>query len=178
MMVARDLPTGRARITGMRKLVVVFAIVGGVILAWSGVALGERAAGHLNVPGQLSIRTPAGTSDGRVEFAEPAGVILLFRVVAPVGTRAKVTGVIPGLAGVTIPIPLARSDNAETCARQGGAVVCTQAEEACPMPAASWRFRVRKLGGPAGRIRIDFLVGRAASWRSRETVSSSNVTSW
>jgi hypothetical protein len=176
MMAATDLPIGRARIGGMRKPVLVFAIAGVALLGSSDVAFGQRAAGRVHVPGQLSVRTPAGASENRVEVAEPAGVILLFRVVAPVGTRARVTGVITGLAGVTIPIPLARSANAEACARQGGAVACTQAEEACPMPAASWRFRVRKLSGPAGRIRIDFVVGPAASPKSRGTMSSSNVT--
>jgi hypothetical protein len=97
-----------------------------------------------------------GLQPTRTEFdlAEPAGVILLLRLTAPQGTRATVTGTIPGLASVMI------STKARDCRQHGGMDVCTQPEEWCPMPAATWRFRLSKLAGPPGQIRLDFLVGR------------------
>lgn len=107
----------------------------------------------------VSIRVPAGASQKRIQFAERAGVIRLFRAVVPAGTPAELTGVIPSLAHVDISTPVARSDPSGSCARHGAADVCTQSEEACLMPAATWQFRLRKLAGPAGRIRIEFVVG-------------------
>lgn len=131
-------------------------MAGVVFVAWSGVAGGAATAGR---SGSLLVPTRAGASVNRVVVSEPAGVIRLLGVIAPAGTRARVTGVISGLAGVSISLPRARVDNAESCTRHGSAVACIQGEEACPMPAANWHFRVRKLEGPAGRIRIDFVVG-------------------
>ena len=36
--------------------------------------------------------------------------------------------------------------------------VCTQGEEWCPMPQATWPFRLVKLSGPAGAVRFDYVV--------------------
>jgi hypothetical protein len=139
----------------MRKVLGVAATVSALAVL-SGGATGTPSATQ---PGSLQIRTPAGPSVSRVTVSEPAGVIRLFRVVAKTGSRVKVTGVIPGVAGVSIPVPLDGRINSETCSRHSGRVACTEGEEACPMPAATWRFRVRKLAGPAGLIRIEFVVG-------------------
>jgi hypothetical protein len=140
----------------MRKVFgrTVVAVVTPVIAL--GVIGGEQAAAR---PAGTFVRMPAGTSVARVEVSEPAGAIRLLRVAAPRGTRMKVTGVIPGLAGVSIPVPRGGRINAETCTHHGSTVACIEGEEACPMPAATWQFRVRKTAGPAGRIRIDFVVG-------------------
>ena len=106
------------------------------------------------------VQTLAGASVRRVDVSEHAGVIRLLRVIAPAGTRVKVTGVIPGVAGVSVSLPRhSRAAAPETCSRHGGTVACTVAEEACPMPEATWRFKVRKMAGPVGRIRVDFVVG-------------------
>ena len=86
-------------------------------------------------------------------------MILLLRVVAPAGTRVRVTGTMPAVAGVSVSVPRPQFDPAETCTSHGGSVACVQGEEACPMPPATWHFRVRKISGPAGRIRVDFVVG-------------------
>ncbi|HWD69858.1 MAG TPA: hypothetical protein VG293_06655 [Solirubrobacteraceae bacterium] len=107
----------------------------------------------------VRIHTRSGADDARAEISEPAGVIRLFRVVAPKGTHVTVTSAIPGIAGVTTSIPIMRDDPSATCAQRGDAVACTQGEEWCPMPAASWRIRVRKRSGPAGWIRVTFVVG-------------------
>lgn len=105
-----------------------------------------------------SVQVASGETIKRFDLAEPAGVILLLRIVVPHGARADVTGVIPQLAGVSISTP-DRTIASETCQRRGAVDVCTQAEEACPMPAATWHFRLDKLAGPAGVVRLDFVVG-------------------
>lgn len=151
----------------MRRLLIA------LVLAWTCAATATVASSAAAIAahrtgwasGSVSIRTAAGPGTSRLEVAEPAGVIRLFRIAAPAGTRVKVTGEIPGLAGVSTVVPALRDDPAEACSRQGRSVTCVQEEEACPMPSAIWVFRVRKLAGPAGRIRIDFSVGRAASGR-------------
>lgn len=107
------------------------------------------------------LRIPAGASTARLDFSESAGVIRLLRVVVPAGTRADLTGVVRGVAGVRISTPVARNDPSEACARLGRAEVCTQSEEACPMPAATWHFRLIKLAGPAGWVRVEFVVSQA-----------------
>lgn len=141
----------------MRIVLLRLAVVGVAFVALSGVAVGKTAASRSY---GATVWTRAGASVDRVELSEPAGVIRLLRVVAPAGTRVKVTGVIPGLGGVSATLPLhSRAAAAETCSRHDGTVGCTVAEEACPMPQATWRFQVRKVAGPAGRIRIDFVVG-------------------
>jgi hypothetical protein len=104
-----------------------------------------------------TIRVRSGPTLKRFDLVRPAGLIRLLRVTVPHGTRAQVTGDIPDLAGVAISIPH-RGSSSETCLTHGAVDVCTQAEEACPMPAASWQFRLRKLSGPAGAIRVEFLV--------------------
>jgi hypothetical protein len=99
---------------------------------------------------------------GRAEASfrphRPAGVILLFRATVPHGAKVRVDGRLPSVAGVSLatttqPSPVFR------CGRHGATDVCVQQEEWCPMPEATWRFRVIKTSGPAGPIRVDFVVG-------------------
>ncbi|MCL2417713.1 MAG: hypothetical protein FWD04_00350 [Conexibacteraceae bacterium] len=132
------------------------AIVAFLAVSGAAVAVGAPATGRST---SMVVRMPAGATVARVEIPEPAGVIRLLRVVAPGATRVKVSGVIPGLAGVSIAVPQDRRINAETCSRHGSTTACNEQEEACPMPPATWHFRVRKVAGPAGQIRIDFVVG-------------------
>ena len=131
----------------MRKVLVALVAAGIAILTTSGMAFSKHTARRAGYR--------------RVELAEPGGVILLFRVVAPAGTRAKVAGVIPEMASVSMSVPRVRGDSAETCSRHGRTISCTEGEEACPMPPATWHFLVHRLAGPAGPIRIDFMVGPA-----------------
>lgn len=107
-----------------------------------------------------TIHVKAGATPKRFELSAPSGAIRLFRVTVPHGTRATLTGTIPSVAGIGISAPSPRDDSGNTCRRHGAVDVCTQAEEACPMPAATWHFRLHKLAGPAGEIRLDFLIGR------------------
>lgn len=141
----------------MRSVLARFAVVGMVFVSLPALAVSKSASSR---PYSTYVKTLAGASVHRFDVAERAGVIQLLRVVAPAGTRVKVTGVIPSVAGVSVSLPIhSRAAAAETCSRHGGIVGCTVAEEACPMPAATWHFKVRKIAGPAGRVRVDFVVG-------------------
>jgi len=103
-----------------------------------------------------SRRIRVGSAPTRVRFlvAEPAGVILLLRLTVPHGSRARVTGRIPGVAGVGI-----STDGRSRCRRHGAVDVCTQPEEWCPIPAAAWHFDLRKLAGPPGVLKLTFVIG-------------------
>ena len=56
----RDLPMCRARITGMRRVVVASVVVAAAVLVLSGTAGGRLTTGRVHVPGRLSVRVPAG----------------------------------------------------------------------------------------------------------------------
>lgn len=104
-----------------------------------------------------SIRVLSGETMQRFDVAEPAGVIRLLRVSVPHGTHAELTGAISRVAGVTISTAHSAIPS-ESCHRRGPVDICTEAVEACPMPAATWHFWLRKLDGPAGEIRLEFLI--------------------
>lgn len=105
-------------------------------------------------PAQI-VALAAGAVERRIAVARPSGVILRFRVTVPHGARVVVEGRIPRVAGVRL------STAAASCARRGPVDVCEQPGEWCPMPRALWRFVVRKLDGPAGPLRLEFVVGPA-----------------
>jgi hypothetical protein len=90
---------------------------------------------------------------------EPDGVILLYRLRAPVGT--KVHGVIQ-LPSVSAPLAIGTTEQgpSSSCRHTGGTMVCTVGEEWCPMPAGAWHVRLRKLAGPADNVTLVFRVGR------------------
>jgi hypothetical protein len=90
-------------------------------------------------------------------LVEPAGVIQLFRVTVPQGTRVSLTASIPHLAGIAMAAPRS-SMPSQACTQRGRSDVCTQSEEACPMPAATWHMQLRKLAGPPGEIRVQLVV--------------------
>lgn len=101
-----------------------------------------------------------GTGRQAVGFAlrEPAGVILLYRISAPAGTRVEGTTQLPATT-VPLLIRTSRTGPNSSCSRHGRRVVCTVGEEGCPMPAGTWRVHLRKLAGPAGAVTIWFRVG-------------------
>jgi len=105
-------------------------------------------------PAQI-VALPAGAAERRFALSRPTGVILRFRVTVPHGAQVVVEGRIPRVAGVRL------STATASCARRGPVDVCEQAEEWCPMPRALWRFVVRKLEGPPGPLRLEFVVGLA-----------------
>jgi len=90
---------------------------------------------------------------------EPSGVILLNQLTVRHGVRAFVQARIPHLAGAEVWSWTSRIRPAASCRRRGAFEVCTQGEEWCPMPAATWHFRLVKLSGPAGPVRFHYVVG-------------------
>ena len=97
-----------------------------------------------------------GPAQASFRLHEPAGVILLFRVTVPHGAKVRVDGRI-GVAGVRL--NTAWAPDGLNCRRRGASDVCVQQEEWCPLPEATWRFRVTKSGGAGGVVRVDFVVG-------------------
>jgi hypothetical protein len=91
-------------------------------------------------------------------FRERSGVMLLNRLTVRRGVRVVVDARIPHLAGARLVSWQVRNDPSLTCRSTGGFVACTQGEEWCPLPQATWHFRLVKLSGPAGRVRFDYLV--------------------
>jgi hypothetical protein len=104
------------------------------------------------------IRVRAGATVQRFEISEPAGAIRLLRITVPERTRVNLTGQIPHVAIVGISTPQS-TVSAETCQQQDEDEICTQPMQRCPMPAATWHFRLQKLAGPSGDIRLEFVVG-------------------
>jgi hypothetical protein len=96
----------------------------------------------------------AGVDRHRFTLKRPAGVVLLFRLTLPRGTRAYLTGRIGSVAGVGI-----STDHHTSCRKQGRFLVCEQEVEWCPLPRGTWGFRLHKVSGPAGQARLEFVVG-------------------
>ncbi len=97
---------------------------------------------------------------------EPAGMILLYRLSAPAGTRVEGTTQLPNTT-VPLLIRTSRTGPSSSCGRHGRRVVCTVGEEGCPMPEGTWRVHLRKLAGPAGAVTIWFRVGDPRGNRTR-----------
>jgi hypothetical protein len=128
---------------------------------------------HRPRPQIRTIHVAAGPTVKRFDVSAPAGAIKLLRITLLYGTRISLTGTIPSGGRGPLPAPHGTGriraivaistprprDPSETCRRLGGTDVCTQGEEACPMPPANWHFRLHKLAGPAGLIRLEFVVG-------------------
>lgn len=107
-----------------------------------------------------TFQLPAGRASRLFTLHERSGVILVNRLTVRHGVRATVYASIPHLAGAGVtswPVQRGR-DSALACRGKGRYEVCTQGEEWCPMPEATWHFRLTKLSGPAGRVRFDYLV--------------------
>jgi hypothetical protein len=90
---------------------------------------------------------------------QPAGIVLLTRLTTTNGIRASAAATIPGVAGVRV-LNYGKLGDPSPCRRRGSVEVCTQSQEGCPMPKAVWRIHLLKIGGPAGLVRFDFVVGK------------------
>jgi hypothetical protein len=96
----------------------------------------------------------AGVERHRFTLRRPPGVVLLFRLTLPRGTRAYLTGRIGSVAGVGL------STASAACRPRGDSLVCEQAVGWCPLPRGTWAFKLHKLSGPAGSARLEFRVGQ------------------
>ena len=149
----------RNRAVALGASTAVAAVVAAMVTLGGGQPTGGR--GHAaRTPATTAVRhLTAGRRETKFSLREPAGVVLLARISAPRGVRAFVNATIPGLAGVPIGTTPDRFGRNPTCTVQGDMNVCTEAVQWCPMPHATWRFRIIKAGGPAGDVRVDFIVG-------------------
>jgi len=100
----------------------------------------------------------AGQATRTFTFRERSGVILRNRLTVLHGVRATVEGRIPNVAGARVSAGPDRDDPSPSCRREGRFDVCTQGAEWCPMPKATWHFRLVKHSGPAGPVRFEYLV--------------------
>lgn len=103
---------------------------------------------------------PAGRASRRFTFHERSGVILINRLTVRPGVRVTNYTSIPHRAGVSVtswPLPRTR-DPSLSCRHKDSLQICTQAEEWCPMPQATWHVHLVKLSGEAGAVRFDYLV--------------------
>jgi hypothetical protein len=149
----------------------------GVIVLALASACGSAASTGAHLAGSPSLRQPwqapprvarsvysatihfgRGRESSTFTMREPRGVILLYRVRAPVGIRVRGTS---RLGPVSAPLPIATSrvGPSSSCHVRGARITCTTGDERCPMPAGSWRIRLDKLAGPAGDVTIWFRVG-------------------
>ena len=125
----------------------------------------QTAAGNSQVhrwasPFQTSrvFRLGSGRTTRAFTFRERSGVILVNRLTVPHGVRAVVDARIPHLAGARVTSWPSHNDPSLSCRQHGAVDICTQEEEWCPMPQATWHFRLVKLSGPAGPLRFDYVV--------------------
>ena len=100
----------------------------------------------------------AGRATRTFTLSERSGVILLNRLIVPIGVRATATAEIPHVAGARVTSWPNANDPSLSCRATATSEICTQGEEWCPMPSATWQVTLTKLSGPAGRIRFDYLV--------------------
>ena len=105
-----------------------------------------------------TFRLGPGRATRTFTLREGAGVILLNQLTVRRGVRAFVVARIPHLAGTKVWSWESRNNPAGSCRRHGAVSICAQSEEWCPMPQATWHFRLVKLSGPAGLIRFDYVV--------------------
>jgi hypothetical protein len=137
----------------------VVVALGAIALATNGFGLLVPALPTKGPVQSELLRLGEGQAQATSSLREPNGVILLARISVPNGVRAYVHASIPGGAGITIPTVQSGSDPSLSCQVSGGARVCTQAVEWCPMPKADWTLQVVKQSGPAGLVRVDFVIG-------------------
>jgi hypothetical protein len=107
-------------------------------------------------PPALIASLPAGAARRTFYVSEPAGVVLLTRLVVPRGAQVRVAAEIPGVAGVGVSTPGIAPDE---CRTDRTTTICTRGQEWCPLPSARWRITFDKRAGPAGTVRLLFRVG-------------------
>jgi hypothetical protein len=106
-----------------------------------------------------TVHFEAGREAASFGLAQPEGVILLYRVSAPVGVEVRGTAQLPS---VTVPLSIttSRLGPSSGCITSGDRLICTVGMEWCPMPEGVWRFRLVKIAGPPGNVTLTFKVGQ------------------
>jgi hypothetical protein len=101
---------------------------------------------------EFVLRLPAGETRRHFRLERSDGVVLLFRLTLPRGTRAQLSGRLASVAGVGM------TTDPPTCRERGAQLICEQSVEWCPLPRGTWNFVLRKLNGPPGLARLEFRV--------------------
>jgi hypothetical protein len=99
-----------------------------------------------------------GRGSASFRLHEPEGVILLYRLRAPIGTAVHGITRLPSISA-PLSIATTKTGPSSSCRHTRGTIVCTVGEEWCPMPAGTWHVRLRKLAGPAENVTLVFRVG-------------------
>jgi hypothetical protein len=105
-----------------------------------------------------TFRLGAGRATRTFTFREQDGVILRNQLTVRHGVRVVVDARSADTSVLKIWSWARRNEPSLSCRRHGGFDICTQSEQWCPMPQASWHFRLVKLSGPAGPVRFDYVV--------------------
>lgn len=131
----------------------------GVLAAAAGTVSGHQLRQHPAVfQATRTFWLGAGKATRTFTLSERSGVILRNQLTVRQGVRAYVEARIPGVTGVEVWSWASRNRPSASCRQDGAFEVCAQGEEWCPMPQATWHFRLVKVEGPAGPVRFDFLV--------------------
>ena len=152
---------------GVGALVVaILALGSGCGAAATGTSGTHAAVTHIRRPPptphswhRATIHFAEGRQSAAVTMSEPDGVILLYRISAPVGARIRGTTQLPS---ITVPLVIGtfRVGPSSSCHVDASRVTCTVGEEWCPMPAGAWHLRLRKFAGPAGDVTVWFRLGQ------------------
>lgn len=140
-----------------RALLIVAAVVSAFVASAADAPATDSAKSQPPLPTTRTFNLGSGHADRRFTLREHSGVILLARLTVRRGVRAYVDATIPHLAGTRFSTPRP-NDPALSCKTRGPDEMCTQSEEWCPMPTALWRLHLVKLSGPAGPVRVDYVV--------------------
>jgi hypothetical protein len=105
-----------------------------------------------------TFRLGAGRATRTFTFREQGGVIRRNQLTVRHGVRVFVDARSPDTSVLKIWSWARRNEPSLSCRRHGGFDICTQGEEWCPMPQATWHFRLVKLSGPAGPVRFNYVV--------------------
>jgi len=121
---------------------------------------GPRVAAGRHGSAAPARRLAAGRAVTGFALRERAGVVLLAQVSAPRGVRVAITATLPGVARVAFgTVGGGGGGRNPSCVARAGRSICTEAVEWCPMPSARWWVRIVKSAGPAGTVRVRFVVG-------------------
>jgi hypothetical protein len=134
---------------------------GAVILAVALALCGGSATGRAAVVAStysVTLHFDRGPQSLPFRLHEPSGVILLYRVSAPRGTKLRAYAQLPR---ITVPLRIATGPigPGRACTELRSRISCTVGEEWCPMPEGTWHFHVEKLAGPAGDVVVSFRIG-------------------
>lgn len=138
---------------GLRRVLIYTSSIGALLL------LAQSSVGATPFQTTRSFTLGPGRSVRTFTLREQSGVILLSRLTVPHGADVVVAARIPHVAGAGVSSRPRRNSPSLVCKRRGAFDVCTEGQEWCPMPQAVWHVRLVKRSGPAGLVRLDYVVG-------------------